>query len=162
MSLALFDAMNGVGIVFPFWNENSVVYIMNKVILGCLEIRNFSSLLQLDILRVSAASEWDIDLNARREIPYLRARMHYSLSTTLPWLVTLTYCSVVLCIVGSNHMYILVNPQNNEKAEGTPDDVDWEFAQKEIAQAKGFATGFGSGLSKGTTPVLTVWKLLHI
>ena len=48
-------------------------------------------------------------------------------------------------------MYILVNPQSNEKAEGTPDDVDWEFAQKEIAQAKGFATGFGSGLSKGTT-----------
>lgn len=51
-------------------------------------------------------------------------------------------------LFGSNHMYILVNPQNSEKAEGTPDDVDWEFAQKEIAQAKGFATGFGSGLSK--------------
>ena len=46
-------------------------------------------------------------------------------------------------------MYILVNPNNTEKAEGTPDNVDWEFAQKEIAQAKGFATGFGSGLSKG-------------
>ena len=48
-------------------------------------------------------------------------------------------------------MYILINPANTEKTEGTPDDVDWEFAQKEIAQAKGFATGFGSGLSKGTT-----------
>jgi len=51
-------------------------------------------------------------------------------------------------LFGSNHMYILVNPNNTEKAEGTPDNVDWEFAQKEIAQAKGFATGFGSGLSK--------------
>ena len=47
-------------------------------------------------------------------------------------------------------MYILVNPINTEKSEGTPDNVDWEFGQKEIAQAKGFATGFGSGLSKGT------------
>ena len=46
-------------------------------------------------------------------------------------------------------MYFLVNPTNPEKSEGTPDNVDWEFAQKEIAQAKGFATGFGSGLSKG-------------
>ncbi|XP_020609741.1 kinesin-like protein KIF28P [Orbicella faveolata] len=52
-------------------------------------------------------------------------------------------------LFGSNHMYILVNPANTEKSEGTPDNVDWEFAQKEIAQAKGFATGFGSGLSKG-------------
>ena len=47
-------------------------------------------------------------------------------------------------------MYFLVNPTNAEKSEGTPDSVDWEFAQKEIAQAKGFATGFGSGLSKGS------------
>lgn len=47
-------------------------------------------------------------------------------------------------------MYFLVNPDSTEKSEGTPDNVDWEFAQKEIAQAKGFATGFGSGLSKGT------------
>lgn len=55
----------------------------------------------------------------------------------------------VYLVTGSNHMYILVNPGNTEKSEGTPDNVDWEFAQKEIAQAKGFATGFGSGLSKG-------------
>ena len=46
-------------------------------------------------------------------------------------------------------MYVLENPVNTEKSEGTPDNVDWEVAQKEIAQAKGFATGFGSGLSKG-------------
>jgi len=49
-------------------------------------------------------------------------------------------------------MYILVNPSNTEKSEGTPDNVDWEFAQKEIAQAKGFATGTGSGLTKGWLP----------
>lgn len=61
----------------------------------------------------------------------------------------------VLCFcfsTGSNHMYILVNPSNTEKSEGTPDNVDWEFAQKEIAQAKGFATGTGSGLTKGWLP----------
>ena len=46
-------------------------------------------------------------------------------------------------------MYVLENPVNTAKSEGTPDTVDWEVAQKEIAQAKGFATGFGSGLSKG-------------
>ena len=46
-------------------------------------------------------------------------------------------------------MYYFVNPLNNEKSEGTPDKVDWDFAQKEIAQAKGFQTGFGAGLSKG-------------
>lgn len=44
---------------------------------------------------------------------------------------------------------MLVNPTSTDKSEGSPDYVDWEFAQKEIAQAKGFATGFGSGLSKG-------------
>ena len=53
-------------------------------------------------------------------------------------------------------MYFLVNPSNTEKSEGTPDNVDWEFAQKEIAQAKGFATGFGSGLSKGNHVVPSV------
>ena len=46
-------------------------------------------------------------------------------------------------------MYYFVNPMNTEKSDGTPGKVDWEFAQKEIAQAKGFQTGFGAGLSKG-------------
>ena len=46
-------------------------------------------------------------------------------------------------------MYYFVNPLNQEKSDGTPDKVDWDFAQKEIAQAKGFQTGFGAGLSKG-------------
>jgi len=51
-------------------------------------------------------------------------------------------------LFGSNHMYYFVNPLNQEKSDGTPDKVDWDFAQKEIAQAKGFQTGFGAGLSK--------------
>ena len=60
---------------------------------------------------------------------------------------------------GSNHMYYFVNPLNKEKSEGTPDRVDWEFAQKEIAHAKGFATGFGAGLSKGEQNFCSVAKL---
>ena len=46
-------------------------------------------------------------------------------------------------------MYYIVNPKNTEKSEGSPDKIDWEVAQKEIAQAKGFQTGMGAGLSKG-------------
>lgn len=61
-------------------------------------------------------------------------------------------------------MYILVNPTSTEKSEGTPENVDWEFAQKEIAQAKGFATGFGSGLSKGNDISILVFnmKIFHL
>ncbi|KAK3716103.1 hypothetical protein QZH41_019651 [Actinostola sp. cb2023] len=51
-------------------------------------------------------------------------------------------------LFGSNHMYYLKNPKNADKSEGSPDKVDWDFAQKEIAEAKGFATGFGAGQSK--------------
>ena len=41
------------------------VYIINTIIHGCLEIWNFSSRVQFDIA-----------LNTRREIPYLRAPMY--------------------------------------------------------------------------------------
>ncbi|CAB3998979.1 kinesin KIF28P [Paramuricea clavata] len=51
-------------------------------------------------------------------------------------------------LFGSNHLYYLVNPKNSEKSEGSPDEVDWNYAQKEMAEATGFQTGFGSGLSK--------------
>lgn len=47
-------------------------------------------------------------------------------------------------------MYFFVNPLNTEMGEGAPESVDWEFANKEIAQAKGFSTGGGAGLTKGT------------
>jgi hypothetical protein len=48
----------------------------------------------------------------------------------------------------------LVNPKNSEKSEGSPDEVDWNYAQKEMAEATGFQTGFGSGLSKGILFIL--------
>ena len=59
----------------------------------------------------------------------------------------------VLChkdrvLFGSNHMYVFMNPQKkNEASEDLPPEITWEFAQKEIAQVKGFATG-SAGLTK--------------
>ena len=42
-----------------------------------------------------------------------------------------------------------MNPQKkNEASEDLPPEITWEFAQKEIAQVKGFATG-SAGLTKG-------------
>ena len=46
-------------------------------------------------------------------------------------------------------MYYFVHPTNKETRENTPAVVDWEFANKEICQAKGFSVGGGSGMSKG-------------
>lgn len=42
-----------------------------------------------------------------------------------------------------------MNPLNTETTEDLPAEISWEFAQKEIAQVKGFATTTGAGLSKG-------------
>ena len=55
------------------------VYMINKIIYGCLSIWNFSSRVQLDISLVCCAYSWVIELNVRREIPYLRAPIYYSL-----------------------------------------------------------------------------------
>ena len=52
------------------------VYIINTIIHGCLEIWNFSSRVQFDISLLRYAHSWDIALNTRREIPYLRAPMY--------------------------------------------------------------------------------------
>lgn len=47
-------------------------------------------------------------------------------------------------------MYVLMNPMKPETADTSlPKEITWEYAQKEIAQVKGFATG-SAGLSKGT------------
>ncbi|XP_052816368.1 kinesin-like protein KIF28 isoform X3 [Mya arenaria] len=51
-------------------------------------------------------------------------------------------------LFGSNHLYVFLNPKNPEKSEDLPDEITWEFAQKEIAQVKGFATATGAGMSK--------------
>ena len=61
------------------------VYIINTIIHGCLEIWNFSSRVQFDISLVRYAHSWDIALNTRREIPYLRAPMYYCLFIQLSW-----------------------------------------------------------------------------
>ena len=43
----------------------------------CARSKITSSSVQLDIIRVSPAKECDIELNTRREIPYLQATMYY-------------------------------------------------------------------------------------
>lgn len=45
-------------------------------------------------------------------------------------------------------MYIFINPTTKTKDESLPAEITWEFAQKEIAQAKGFTVG-SSGMTKG-------------
>ena len=42
-----------------------------------------------------------------------------------------------------------MNPLNKEGSEDLPAEITWEFAQKEIAQVKGFTTSTGAGLTKG-------------
>lgn len=63
---------------------------------------------------------------------------------------------------GSNHMYVLMNPLKPETADNSlPKEITWEYAQKEIAQVKGFATG-SAGLSKGNInrPKQTLYPLV--
>ena len=50
-------------------------------------------------------------------------------------------------LFGSNHMYVFMNPKKQETAPGTPEYLTWDFAQNEIAKAKGYATGT-DGMSK--------------
>ena len=66
------------------------VYTINKIIHGCLQIWNFSSRVQLDILLVS------YELNIRREIPYRRSPMYYSPSTGARETSIFKNCSKVL------------------------------------------------------------------
>ncbi|XP_069112007.1 kinesin-like protein KIF28 isoform X3 [Argopecten irradians] len=51
-------------------------------------------------------------------------------------------------LFGSNHMYVLMNPKRTDTADKSlPNIIDWDFAQKEIAEIKGFAT-HSLGLTK--------------
>lgn len=60
-------------------------------------------------------------------------------------------------ISGSNHMYVLMNPLKPDTADNSlPKEITWEYAQKEIAQVKGFATG-SAGLSKGKFKLLLLF-----
>ena len=51
-------------------------------------------------------------------------------------------------------MYVFINPLKKEEGGDLPDEVTWDYAQKEIAEAKGFSTGGGAGLSKGKPSML--------
>ena len=64
-----------------------------------------------------------------------------------------------LMYTGSNHLYVFMNPLNPVEPEDINEEISWEFAQKEIAQAKGFATGVASGLSKGRAELTTITYL---
>ena len=55
------------------------LYDKKKIIHGCLWIWNFSFCVKLDIWLLRCAHSWAIELNTRREIPYLRAPMYCSL-----------------------------------------------------------------------------------
>ena len=53
-------------------------------------------------------------------------------------------------ILGSNNMYLFLNPSKKEElSDSTPKDatIDWDFVQKEIAENSGFS-GDTTGLSK--------------
>ena len=46
-------------------------------------------------------------------------------------------------------MYVFINPLKAQVSSDLPDDITWEYAQKEIAQAKGFVAAGASSLSVG-------------
>nr|CAB3259099.1 kinesin-like protein KIF28P [Phallusia mammillata] len=50
-------------------------------------------------------------------------------------------------LFGSNHLYVFVNPLKPDLPEGSPKTVDWDFAQKELAENSGFST-LQAGMSK--------------
>ena len=45
-------------------------------------------------------------------------------------------------LFGASHVYVFLNPLNESGAgEDLPSTITWEFAQKEIARAKGYSMG---------------------
>jgi hypothetical protein len=55
--------------------------------------------------------------------------------------------------LGSNHFFVYVDPCEQNIDENLPEEITWDFAQKEIAQAAGYATDT-AGLTKGLAKVL--------
>ncbi|GAB1601978.1 hypothetical protein Ahia01_000476400 [Argonauta hians] len=51
-------------------------------------------------------------------------------------------------LFGSNHLYLYVNPFVVDPDPNLPKEITWEFAQKEITMACGFANAMLNGLSK--------------
>ena len=52
-------------------------------------------------------------------------------------------------LFGSSHLYVFKNPLKPSRDASLPASITWEFAQKEIAEVKGFSTGL-QDMSKGT------------
>lgn len=45
-------------------------------------------------------------------------------------------------LFGASHVYVYINPLNEkDDSPDLPSTITWEFAQKEIAKAKGFSLG---------------------
>lgn len=63
--------------------------------------------------------------------------------------------------LGSNHLYVFVNPLNKKLADGVPENIDWDFAQKELAENSGFST-LQSGLTKGKYFGYTICENIRI
>ena len=64
---------------------------------------------------------------------------------------------LLVSVPGSNHLYLFLNPKNPDCDPDLPNDIDWEFAQKEIAQAKGFTTGSNASLTKGKEKIYSTY-----
>ena len=52
---------------------------------------------------------------------------------------------------GSSHLYVFKNPLKPSD-QRVPENITWEFAQKEIAEVKGFSTGM-QDMSKGESTI---------
>lgn len=50
--------------------------------------------------------------------------------------------------LGSNHLYVFIDPLKPDVPEGSPATIDWDFAQKELAEKSGFST-LQAGMTKG-------------
>jgi hypothetical protein len=54
--------------------------------------------------------------------------------------------------IGTNHLFVFINPKNQNSPDGTPEeDITWEFAQGELAEAKGFGASDDSNPRAGIT-----------
>jgi hypothetical protein len=46
-------------------------------------------------------------------------------------------------------MYVFINPKSTKFNEDSKHEINWEFAQKEIAEAKGFGSNKNGKLTAG-------------
>ena len=89
-----------------------------------MKIWNFSSRVRLDISLVRCAHSWAIELNTRREFPYLRASMYYSIFIILAvngpesensvW-----FSSLGRCTISATQQFLIGVKQCGEHSLGT-------------------------------------------